>query len=182
MIDTSVPRQQQVSTTDQAAKKRIRKAQEKLDAEMRRFDLTHQSYNQSIGFQLDFSMSVDILQEPVKKPAMCAEDNPFREAFIPVEPMKATMRLVNKMRELMKECNSKFEPQEFKKCMSCWHSLTYPKDTQENLDHYRFCVIMGYEKLTYKETEVQKRCDECRHKLPLGKKRQAVEQPRPALQ
>ena len=149
---------------------------------MRRFDLTHQSYNQSIGFQLDFSMSVDILQEQVKKPAMCAEDNPFREAFVPVEPMKATMRLVNKMRELMKECNSKFEPQEFKKCMSCWHSLTYPEDTQENLDHYRFCVIMGYEKLTYKETEVQKRCDECRHKLPLGKKRQAVEQPRPALQ
>lgn len=126
--------------------------------------------SESMGFRLSFHMDTKVVYDEAKRPPITCYDNPFRDVFIPEEAMRATIKMCDDMQAKLKHLNSPFKPTAFIHCMSCWHAISFPAHTQENYDHYRFCVLMKYEEFMYAEG-TRTICNTCSQLLPLGKPR-----------
>jgi hypothetical protein len=146
-------------------KKRDKKAASKVKVP---HQVVHESM--SVGFYLSFAMDSNVLEDEAEKPVMTRHDNPFRDVFVPAKAMKGTLKMFDEMQAKLQDVNSGFKRLPFDNCMSCWHRISFPDDTQENYDHYRFCVLMKYEQIMYSKGK-KLLCETCDQPLPLGKKR-----------
>ena len=150
-------------------KKRVKKELEKRGSVSSGKNIMADVSGECKGFKLRYHMDgLAKFQNETKSALLTAYDNPFRHAMIPDEPVQATIAQTNHMREKLAECNMSFFTQNFAKCFSCWHKLTYHADSTENFDHFRFLLFMNFHENMYEKPHSSQPCDHCKGALPLG--------------